>query len=83
MPAKSTLEVLLWYPNIIGYIRVACMWTSFVYLIKRDRINNAAAPREAGDNANLIGFLIFYMAAFAGDLVDGFVARAFGQCEFE
>ena len=82
MPAKSPFEVLLWYPNIIGYLRIACMWTSFVYLSKRDAdYSGKGEGAEAVRIANLKGFLIFYLAAFAGDLVDGFVARAFDQCE--
>ena len=63
--AKSVSEVLLWYPNLIGYVRVLCMVASFHFLWERQPFR----------------FLGFYMAAFAGDLVDGWVARKFGQSE--
>jgi CDP-diacylglycerol--inositol 3-phosphatidyltransferase len=63
MPANSVREVFLWYPNLIGYVRVLCMAASFYFLWEKEPYR----------------FLAFYMAAFAGDLVDGYVARAFKQ----
>lgn len=55
-------DVLLYYPNLIGYARVACMAASFYFFLDEP-----------------IYTLIFYLAAFAGDAVDGYVARKFNQ----
>eukprot|EP01038_Epipyxis_sp_PR26KG_P008226 gene8226-11132_t len=59
----TSTDVLLYYPNIIGYLRVACMIFSFIY---------------ANSSWNIS--VVFYCMAFAGDVVDGYVARAFNQC---
>jgi len=54
--------VMLFYPNLIGYIRIVFMAISFWHAIVDYRL-----------------FLIFYLLAFGGDVVDGYVARAFNQ----
>lgn len=56
-------DVLLYYPNIVGYIRVVCMVLSFYYA-----------------KSNWKRALVYYLAAFIGDVVDGHVARSFDQC---
>lgn len=62
--ARSSTEVLLFYPNIIGYMRFLFMVLSFIYAEKDWKLS-----------------IIFYGLAFVGDVVDGYVARAFNQCE--
>lgn len=65
--AKKTLsstDVLLYYPNIIGYMRFAFMLASFAYAHTNWQLS--------------IGC---YGAAFVGDVLDGYVARAFNQCK--
>lgn len=62
-PITST-DVLLYYPNIIGYLRVLCMLLSFVFAKTAWEIS-----------------VTFYLLAFVGDVVDGYVARAFNQCK--
>jgi CDP-diacylglycerol--inositol 3-phosphatidyltransferase len=59
----TTKDVLLWYPNIVGYLRILCMVASFYYA-KTDWMIS----------------ITFYVISFVGDVVDGFVARAFNQC---
>ncbi len=59
----TTTDVFLYYPNLIGYLRVAFMVASFVFA------------------ANWKLSVTFYLLAFVGDVVDGYVARAFNQCE--
>jgi CDP-diacylglycerol--inositol 3-phosphatidyltransferase len=59
----SVNEVLLYYPNLIGYLRVIFMLLS-LYYGRRDWTICVAC----------------YCIAFGGDVVDGFVARAFDQC---
>lgn len=59
----TSKDVLLYYPNLIGYLRFACMLISFAFAKTNWKLS--------------IGF---YFAAFAGDVVDGYVARAFNQC---
>ncbi|KAJ1438497.1 phosphatidylinositol synthase [Ochromonadaceae sp. CCMP2298] len=63
MPASSSTEVLLYYPNMIGYARFAFMLASFYFAHTSWKLSIAC-----------------YCAAFAGDVVDGYVARAFNQC---
>ncbi|CAM9337254.1 unnamed protein product, partial [Chrysoparadoxa australica] len=60
MPSPN--EVLLYYPNLIGYARVVSMLTSFVL---------------ATTNWRWSAFC--YILAFAGDAIDGAVARKFNQ----
>lgn len=71
----SKADVLLYYPNLIGYARFVFMVLSF------------AAANEAGKpNANPDMWKISvgcYLLAFVGDVVDGYVARAFNQCKNE
>lgn len=55
-------DVLLYYPNLIGYFRIACMWLSFYFA-----------------QSNWKASVICYSLAFVGDVVDGYVARAFKQ----
>ena len=61
MPVSST-DVLFYYPNLIGYVRVICMVVSFYFALTNWQIT-----------------LIAYSCAFVGDVVDGYVARAFKQ----
>eukprot|EP01032_Pedospumella_encystans_P021763 gene21763-24679_t len=61
--ALTTKDVLLFYPNLIGYLRFAFMLASFAFAHTNWKVS--------------IGF---YFAAFFGDVVDGYVARAFNQC---
>jgi CDP-diacylglycerol--inositol 3-phosphatidyltransferase len=63
MPKTVTsTHVLLYYPNLIGYLRVLCMVLSFYFALTHWQLT-----------------LIYYSAAFVGDVVDGHVARAFKQ----
>ncbi|CAN0077076.1 unnamed protein product, partial [Ectocarpus sp. 12 AP-2014] len=55
-------SVLLYYPNLIGYARVALVLASY-YLAE----------------TNWKASSCFYLVAFAGDAVDGHVARKFKQ----
>ena len=59
-------DVLLYAPNVIGYVRVGCALTAFGLMIYQpDRWLLA---------------LHLYVAAFAGDLFDGLIARSLDQC---
>jgi CDP-diacylglycerol--inositol 3-phosphatidyltransferase len=60
---RKSIDVFLYYPNIIGYCRVAFMIASFYVA-----------------NKSWQQFVLFYLLAFVGDVVDGYVARAFNQC---
>ena len=62
----SAVNVLLYYPNLIGYLRIACMILSFYYALDEK-------------NKNPLYCLVFYLLAFGGDVVDGYVARLFNQ----
>lgn len=62
MTAYTSTDVLLFYPNIIGYLRFLLMTLSFVF---------AHSSWEVS--------ITCYFLAFAGDVVDGYVARAFNQ----
>lgn len=66
MPVVTAANVLLYYPNLIGYIRVLFMAIAFYYASIKD--------------SNWMLSTIFYGLAFFGDVVDGYVARAFNQC---
>ncbi|CAM9940742.1 unnamed protein product [Ectocarpus fasciculatus] len=59
---KRVRNVLLYYPNLIGYARVALVLASY-YLAE----------------TNWKASSCFYLVAFAGDAVDGHVARKFKQ----
>ncbi|CAM9989001.1 unnamed protein product [Ectocarpus sp. 12 AP-2014] len=59
---KTVRSVLLYYPNLIGYARVALVLASY-YLAE----------------TNWKASSCFYLVAFAGDAVDGHVARKFKQ----
>lgn len=61
--ALTARDVLLFYPNIIGYMRFAFMIASFAFAHTNWKLS--------------IGC---YLLAFTGDVVDGYVARAFNQC---
>ena len=67
MPSKSvsTLDVLLYWPNIIGYIRFAFLMISTYF---------------AFSTTYWVFFPVFYGAAYLMDIADGMAARAFNQC---
>lgn len=58
----STVDVFLYYPNLIGYGRILFMMTSFYFAMRDWRVT-----------------IICYLLAFAGDAIDGYVARKFNQ----
>ena len=64
MPAKqvSTLDVLLYYPNLIGYIRFAFLMISTYF---------------AFSTTYWVLFPVFYGCAYLMDIADGMAARAF------
>jgi CDP-diacylglycerol--inositol 3-phosphatidyltransferase len=64
MTTVSTADVLLYYPNLIGYGRFIFMLLSFAL---------AQSSWKAA--------VVCYILAFVGDVVDGYVARAFNQCK--
>ncbi|EED90962.1 phosphatidylinositol synthase, partial [Thalassiosira pseudonana CCMP1335] len=66
-PNQTTAnEVLLYIPNLIGYIRVIFTLLSLILMI--------CIP-------DLWAFaIILYVSSFVGDLFDGMAARRFGQC---
>ena len=67
MADKTTAgEVLVYIPNLIGYLRVALTLTSIVLMI--------CYP------GYWVIAIAFYMASFVGDLFDGMAARKFDQC---
>jgi CDP-diacylglycerol--inositol 3-phosphatidyltransferase len=59
----TSRDVLLFYPNLIGYMRFAFMLASFAFAHTNWKLSIAC-----------------YGAAFTGDVLDGYVARAFNQC---
>lgn len=59
---KSTIDIFLYYPNLIGYGRIIFMLTSFYLAMRNWKMT-----------------VIFYLMAFAGDAIDGYVARKFKQ----
>lgn len=59
---SKTYKVLLFYPNLIGYLRIIFMTIAFYTAF-----------------SNWKATLFFYSMAFAGDAIDGYVARAFHQ----
>jgi len=66
--ATTANDVLLFYPNLIGYSRVLFSLLSFLIMI--------GSPNNGGW---LIAILL-YIGSFIGDLFDGYVARKFNQC---
>lgn len=64
MGATSAYGVLVYWPNLIGYLRIFCMLGSFYYHCYHE---------------DWVMFLALYLAAFCGDVVDGYVARLFHQ----
>lgn len=70
MAKVTATNVLLYYPNIIGYLRVVFMILAFYY----------ASSTGRSDNMEWKASMICYGLAFFGDVVDGYVARAFHQC---
>jgi hypothetical protein len=67
MAAKTTAaDVLVYIPNLIGYMRVALTLTSMVLMI--------CFP------GHWIVAIGCYVASFVGDLFDGMAARKFDQC---
>mmetsp|Transcript_28856 Transcript_28856/g.31499 ORF Transcript_28856/g.31499 Transcript_28856/m.31499 type:complete len:204 (+) Transcript_28856:84-695(+) len=59
----TTNDVLLYYPNLIGYARFLFMLISFATATTNWKLS-----------------ILSYVLAFVGDVVDGYVARAFNQC---
>jgi hypothetical protein len=67
MASKTTAEdVLVYIPNLIGYMRVILTLTSIVLMI-------------CFPSAWVVA-IICYLASFVGDLFDGMAARKFDQC---
>jgi len=68
MTNKSTTagDVLLYVPNLIGYLRVICSVLSLTLMI--------CFPQM------WITAIILYVSSFIGDLFDGLAARKFDQC---
>jgi len=68
MANKSTTagDVLLYIPNLIGYLRVICTVLSLILMI--------CFPQR------WIIAIILYVSSFVGDLFDGIAARKFDQC---
>lgn len=62
----SATDVLLYVPNLIGYMRVAGAATSFVLMICRSDLWILA--------------IVLYLSNFVGDLIDGWAARQLNQC---
>eukprot|EP01039_Chlorochromonas_danica_P011034 gene11034-12284_t len=63
MANLTTRDVLLFYPNLIGYLRFLFMVISFATALSNWKVS-----------------VLAYLLAFGGDVVDGYVARAFQQC---
>mmetsp|Transcript_21048 Transcript_21048/g.47478 ORF Transcript_21048/g.47478 Transcript_21048/m.47478 type:complete len:223 (+) Transcript_21048:219-887(+) len=67
--------VMLYIPNLIGYARIAAMLVSFYLAF------GCTSPTDCDVNrADYKTAVLFYMMNFAGDLVDGYAARALDQC---
>lgn len=68
MANKTTTagDVLLYVPNLIGYLRVICTVLSITLMI--------CFPQM------WITAIILYVSSFVGDLFDGMAARKFNQC---
>lgn len=69
-------NVLLYLPNIIGYLRIVCTITSFMIMI-------SIVDTAATTSFNYYGWriaILLYIGSFVGDLFDGMVARAYNQC---
>lgn len=62
-------DVLCYIPNLIGYGRVALMAAALTLWLSN----------TAGDATTVYLATLFYIAAFAGDLIDGWVARKLHQ----
>ena len=62
MAKVTAYDVIWYYPNIVGYLRVLSMILAFYF-----------------SNVNWQICTIFYLLAFAGDVVDGYIARLFNQ----
>jgi len=69
--------VMLYIPNLIGYFRVACMVISFYLACGCTSGGPLACDTK---NAPWELAIFVYTLNFAGDLVDGYAARAFNQC---
>lgn len=59
-------DVLLYIPNLIGYLRVICTLSSFVLMVAFSSYWKLA--------------IVLYVSSFVGDLFDGMAARKFNQC---
>ena len=70
----SSIDVLLFYPNLIGYIRIIFMILSFYYMF----LSSYDLDKKVS-SGSWIKALVFYLIAFVGDVVDGYVARSFNQ----
>ena len=64
-PRTTSVHVLFYYPNLVGYVRLGFMTAAFHYAL----VDGAWQTT-----------LVCYLLAFCGDVVDGYVARAFDQC---
>jgi len=64
--SSSAADVLLYLPNIIGYLRVIFTVSSLILMI--------CFPEH------WIIAIILYLSSFVGDLLDGLVARKVNQC---
>ena len=62
MAKVTAYDVIWYYPNIVGYLRVLSMILAFYF-----------------SHINWQLCTIFYLLAFAGDVVDGYIARLFNQ----
>ena len=65
MSKVSTADVLLYYPNLIGYARFAFLMISTYF---------------AFSTTYWVLFPVFYGLAYLMDIADGMAARAFNQC---
>lgn len=70
--AYTARDVLLFWPNLIGYARVACASSGLVLMVLASE-----DPSSFGRAWPLA--LMLYVVGFAGDLFDGLAARRFGQ----
>ena len=61
--SRTAYDVFVYYPNIVGYLRVVSVLISFYFAVDSWFITS-----------------VFYLLAFAGDVVDGYLARSFDQC---
>lgn len=76
----SAKDVLLYIPNLIGYVRVILAISSVVILLLSS-VNDDDIDAENTDsmlNTTYVG-IVLYILAFTGDAIDGIVARYLQQ----